>query len=86
MMILPIKDFILLELQEDSESRIIMLDKFKGNAVDITKLVVVKIGKNCKTVKVGDRIVVDVQAIAPIKVDEKQYFVTREDNVACIIR
>jgi len=85
-MITPIKDFILLELPENSESRIVLPDNRNVNAVDIASLVVIKVGKECKTVKVGDKLVVDAQALAHIKVDNRQYFVTREDNVACVIR
>ena len=83
--ITPIKDFILLELPIDEEARIITLgDKTKG--IDVTSLLVLKVGKECKYVKAGDKVVTDVNAIAPVKIEGKQYFITKEFNVGCIIR
>lgn len=84
--ITPIKDFILLELPIDEEARIITLDKGNVKQIDVTSLVVLKVGKDCKFVKEGDKVVTDINAIAPVKVDGKQYFITKEFNVGCIIR
>jgi co-chaperonin GroES (HSP10) len=86
MEIIPVKNFIILELPQNAASKIIHPENVKDGVVEIVDLIVVRKGPLCKKIKIGDKIVVDCQAIVPFKIDNKKYFLTREDNVGCIIR
>jgi len=84
---LAIKDFIILRLPDNINSKLIIPDIAKNTKlVEGTSLLVIKIGKKCIDVKVGDRLIVDPQAIVPFAFEKKQYFLTREENVGAIIR
>lgn len=82
---IPTKDFIILVAPE-KKSRIMLPENRNQNLVDSTELIVKSIGAECKLVRPGDHIVADAQAIIMFMLEKERYFLTKEENVGCIIR
>ena len=83
----PLKDFIILEVPENSEAKIIIPDgQDKRKLIEGSKLLVIKVGPDCKEIKPGNRLIADPNAILPFAFEKKQYFITREENVCAVIR
>ena len=85
--ITPLNDFILLELPVNEESRIVVPETADKTKVPGSKLLVIKVGPNCKSVKPGDRILCDfTNAMIPFALEKRQVFMTKESNVLAVIK
>ena len=83
----PLKDFIILELPANAENKIIIPNNAdKRKLVEGSSLLVIKTGVDCKNVKVGDRLITDPNAVMTFAFENKQLFLTKEDNVCAVIR
>jgi hypothetical protein len=83
--LIAVSDFIVLELPE-KKGVVELTDQGKKNVVEGAKLIVCKVGPKCKKVKTGDSLIVAPEAIVTFVFEKQQYFLTREENVGCIIR
>ena len=81
----PIKDFIVL-IDPARDSVIKMPDSADGKVKNTSELVVIKFGPDCKNVQQGDRLIVDSNAVVAFRYNKELFFMTREENVGCVIR
>lgn len=82
---IPTKDFVILEMPA-KRSNIFLPENRSQNIVDSTELIVKLTGADCKIVRPGDRIVADAQAIIMFTLNKEKLFLTREENIGCIVR
>ena len=67
-------------------ARIITRDPEKIDDDDQDNYTVLLVGPDCKSVKPGDRLIVNPEAVVRFKHEDKWYWLTREEAVGCIRR
>lgn len=80
--ITPLKDFIVMQIPKIDTS-IVLPDGVNGHRESY--LVAVAVGPDVKGVMVGDRILTLKNFIAPVKIDEKDFFLVKEEYVMGVI-
>jgi hypothetical protein len=84
--ILPQKDFIIMELQQVTSTRLVLpetMDKMRDPTHEFR--ITIK-GPTCKFVKVGDGVVVPGEAVVKFAHNGKDLYLTREKNIGAAIR
>jgi co-chaperonin GroES (HSP10) len=82
--LIPIKDYIILEMITIKASGIILPQMDKPT--DVTEFKVFAIGKNVKEVAVGDIVVCNPDGVLVFSEGTKKYYLTREDAVGLVKR
>ena len=82
--LIPIKDYIILEMMTIKASGIIVPDMDKPS--DITEFKVYAVGKDVKEVAVGDIVVCNPDGVLVFSEGTKKYYLTREEAVGLIKR
>lgn len=86
--IVPLDDYIILLPPDRDGSRIVVPEQHKNNVnvIGVGELEVAMVGPNCKTVQIGDHLVVDPAGVPMFAHEGKNYFITREKLVGAILR
>jgi len=84
--LIPIRDYIVIEYKPKEGSLVILPSAEKVDDRDQDNYVVLFCGPDCKSVKPGDRLVINPEAVVRFKHEDKWYWLTREEAVGCIKR
>ena len=83
--IMPLWDYVILELPEDERSQIIKPDVAKTEIHGTLELVVLFTGPSCVNIKPADRLVCNVAALVPFACRGKQYWLISERATGAIV-
>ena len=83
--LMPIWDYIILELSEDKKSRIIKPDTLDPAKVGTLELVVLFTGPDCRNIKPGDRLIFNPQAAVIFAYEDRTYYLISERATGAVV-
>ena len=82
--IIPLRDYLTLE--HIKEENILILPGTADNALSKGDFIVKGLGKDCKEIKIGDKVIVNKGGVLKIKIKDDDVLFTKEEYVSLVIR
>lgn len=83
--VMPLWDYVILEMDLDYVSKIIRPDTADPKKVGTLELKVITIGPDCYNIKIGDRLIFNPGAVVTFAYEGKQYWLISERATGVVI-
>lgn len=81
----PLHDYVIMQFPADEKRMIVRPSDGDATKIGTFELEVVLTGPDCRNIKIGDRLIFNIQACVSFSYDEKQHFLVGERSSGLVL-